>query len=63
MGRNKKASDRVQLNVWILDSQSRELQEVCFILGKNRTDALVEAIAYWLAAQQRMLGRQPMEVK
>ena len=56
MARIKKQYNRVRLNIWVIDSQDRELRNVSKIIGKNLTDCVGEALQYWLAAQNQMLS-------
>ena len=54
MGRIEKVADRVRLDVWLLRSQNERLEEFCRITGITKTDAVGEALQYWLAEQKRM---------
>ena len=54
MARTLILSRRHRMNVWILQSQNEELERVCEAIGKTKTDAVGEAIRYWLSAQYRM---------
>lgn len=55
MGRNKTLEPKVPLYVEILEAQDNELRAICSQLGINKTDAVGEALQYWLAAQRKML--------
>jgi hypothetical protein len=54
MGRKAIPYERVRVNVWIIKSQNDELKRVSNIIGKNMTDTINEALAYWLATQRKM---------
>ncbi len=55
MANTQALSDRVRVNVWILKAQDEQLKQICELTGLSKTDAIAEALQYWLATQRKML--------
>ncbi len=53
MGR-KALYEKVRKDLWVLKSQDEELRRIAKVIGKSQTEAITEAIAYWLSAQRKM---------
>ena len=53
MGRVK-IYEKVRKDFWIMKAQDIEFRNIAKQIGKTQTQALNEALAYWLSAQKRM---------
>lgn len=54
MGRHKTIERRKPLFINILEAQDRDLRFACKKIGISLTDAVGEALQYWLSAQRKL---------
>jgi len=52
--RKGKFGDMAALNVWILYSLNTELESICVVTGQTKSEAVNEALRYWINAQYQM---------
>lgn len=52
--RSGRYGDRVRLNTYIMATQDRELERMCQVTGMSKTDAIIEALQYWINAQRQL---------
>lgn len=56
MGRTKTLERRTRVNVWLLTAQMDELDQITRITGQTKTEAITEAMTYWINAQRQMIN-------
>lgn len=48
MGREKLPYKKERINVWILPNQLKDIEHLKEVMGKNKTDVVIEALGIYL---------------